>query len=185
MTVLHQGAARPRSSADRAPASGAGGAGSSPAGGAGRSLNSSAISDDLSWQNFVWQSTMAITRTRWTFRASSSGHAQTHAEARELVLATSCIRRAGQQRTQAIRIQDVPWDEEEFGIALAAFVTEVAKDRSTSSAAEPITVTQTLEKWSPACTGTTIARSSRLTGLNDLPSAPGRWTHHPPPRYVV
>ena len=31
--------------------------------------------------------------------------------------------------------------------ALAAFVTEVAKDRSTSSAAEPITVSQTLEKW--------------------------------------
>lgn len=37
--------------------------------------------------------------------------------------------------------------KKEAGIALAAFVTEVAKDKSTSSAAEPITVSQTLDKW--------------------------------------
>jgi integrase len=32
-------------------------------------------------------------------------------------------------------------------VALAAFVTEVAKDRNASVAAEPMTVSQTLEKW--------------------------------------
>jgi integrase len=37
--------------------------------------------------------------------------------------------------------------KKEAGIALAAFVTEVAKDRSSSSAAETITVSQTLDKW--------------------------------------
>ena len=37
--------------------------------------------------------------------------------------------------------------KKEAGIALAAFVTEVAKDRSASSPAEPITVSQTLGKW--------------------------------------
>ena len=37
--------------------------------------------------------------------------------------------------------------KKEACIALAAFVTEVAKDRSTSSASEPITVSQTLDKW--------------------------------------
>jgi integrase len=37
--------------------------------------------------------------------------------------------------------------KKEAGIALAAFVTEVAKDRNTSSAAESITVLQTLDKW--------------------------------------
>jgi integrase len=37
--------------------------------------------------------------------------------------------------------------KKEAGIALAAFVTEVAKDRNTSSAADSITVSQTLDKW--------------------------------------
>ncbi|HWF17401.1 MAG TPA: site-specific integrase, partial [Acidimicrobiales bacterium] len=37
--------------------------------------------------------------------------------------------------------------KKEAGTALAAFVTEVAKDKSTSSATEQITVSQTLEKW--------------------------------------
>lgn len=37
--------------------------------------------------------------------------------------------------------------KKEAGIALAAFVTEVAKDRNASSPAEPITVSQTLNKW--------------------------------------
>ena len=37
--------------------------------------------------------------------------------------------------------------KKEAGIALAAFVTEVAKDRNASSVAESITVSQTLDKW--------------------------------------
>jgi integrase len=37
--------------------------------------------------------------------------------------------------------------KKEAGIALAAFVTEAAKDKSTSSAAESITVLQTLDNW--------------------------------------
>jgi integrase len=37
--------------------------------------------------------------------------------------------------------------KKEAGIALAAFVTEVAKDRNTSSAAESISVSQTLDRW--------------------------------------
>lgn len=72
----------------------------------------------------------------------------------------------------------------EAGLALAAFVTEVAKDRSTSSAVEPTTVTQTLETRSPGRTGAALLDHCD-SGLNYLPSVPGRWTHHPPPTYVV
>jgi hypothetical protein len=37
--------------------------------------------------------------------------------------------------------------KKEAGLALVTFVTEVAKDKSTSSAAEPMTVSQMLDKW--------------------------------------
>lgn len=46
--------------------------------------------------------------------------------------------------------------KKEAGIALAAFVTEVAKDRNASSPAEPITVSQTLSKW-------LVSRRARLS----------------------
>jgi hypothetical protein len=63
---------------------------------------------------------------------------------------TWCLNaRKRQQRTKAVHVQDAPPNKEGTGIALATFVTEAAKERTASSPAAAITVSQTLSKWRP------------------------------------
>ena len=141
--------ARPRSSADRAPASGAGGAGSSPAGGAAGNSSSLAVSRHR-----------VRPQLRLAIHVAIPTHPMDILSVKDRPCPDTC--RSGRIRPRRLHAfvgrdsngrkryasKTFHGTKKEAPIALAAFVTEVARDRTTSVAAEPITVTQTLEKGS-------------------------------------
>lgn len=80
----------------------------------------------------------------WIKRSDVAGHLQQRGETTWRLHAFVGQDSSGRRRYASKTFHG---SKKQADIALAAFVTEVAKDRNASVAAEPMTVSQTLEKW--------------------------------------
>ena len=138
LPVRRHGVTRPRSSADRAPASGAGGAGSSPAGGA---------------YSFRWSDHISVSGhvTSWRRRTSVAVRSAPWCSGcEERPWQNTCgneVQRPGDSTAPSGRTATDPSPtrsntaeatKKEASIAVVAFVAEVAEDGRTSSPAETI-----------------------------------------------
>ncbi len=90
---------------------------------------------------------LAIHSRATVFSMARNGDAGTHAAARTIDLGPDAFAGKDSNGRERYTSKTFHGSKKEAGIALAAFVTQVAKERTASSPAEAITVSQTLSKW--------------------------------------